>query len=142
MYWLARSADGSSFRTQQKLLVIGAKAKAHTANPAQIVLTVGPSTTATMQRTMQTVGETIEATPEQAFDVAAKRDASVIVVDADTYGVNLVRHLAAVFPTTYVVALSKSRVTLDVLGREGAVAVPASTPPQKIAKLVRSLVRG
>ena len=142
MYWLGRTADGSSYRTQQTLLVIGKGAKAHTAKPAQIILTVGPATTKTAQRTMQSVGQTIEATPEQAFDLAASHDASVIIVDADKYGVKLVRQLSAVFPTTYVVALSKSPVTLEAIRREHAIAVPASTPPAKIAKLVQKLARG
>jgi hypothetical protein len=139
LYWLGRSADGSVFRTTQKLRVIGATAKAHTANPAQIILTVGPATTKTVQRTIQAVGQTIEATPEQSFDLAATHDASVIIVDADKYGVKLVRDLRAVFPTTSIVALSKSPVTLDALARAGAIAVPSSTSPAKIAKLVQKL---
>jgi hypothetical protein len=44
-----------------------------------------------------------------------------------------------VFPTTSVVALSKSKVTLTILARQGAIAVPTSTPAKQIAALVDKL---
>ena len=138
LYWLGRSADGGISRTTQKIRVITVKAKAHTANPAQIVLTVGDSTKSA-QRAVQGVGQTIEATPEQSFEVASSHDASVVIVDADKYGVKLVQDLRTVFPTTAIVALSKSKVTLAVLARQGAVALPSSTSPAKIAALVEKL---
>jgi hypothetical protein len=138
LYWLGRASDGGTYRTSQKIRVITVAAKAHTAKPAQIILTVGQSTKSA-QRAMQGVGQTIEATPEQSFEVAATRDASVVIVDADKYGVTLVRDLRRVFPTTEVVALSKSKVTLAILARQGAIALPASTPAAKIAALVNTL---
>ncbi|HEV7639953.1 MAG TPA: Ig-like domain-containing protein, partial [Gaiellaceae bacterium] len=138
LYWLGRSRDGGTYRTSQKIRVITVGAKAHTADPAQIVLTVGQSTKSA-KRAMQGVGQTIEATPEQSFEVASARDASVVIVDADKYGVKLVRDLRRVFPTTAVVALSKSKVTLAILARQDAIALPASTPPAKLAALVNTL---
>jgi hypothetical protein len=138
LYWLGRTADGGTYRTSQKIRVITAAAKAHTANPAQIILTVGQSTKSA-QRAMQPVGQTIEATPDQSFELASARDASVVIVDADKYGVQLVRNLRSVFPTTAVVALSKSKVTLAILARGGAIALPASLPAAKIAALVEKL---
>jgi hypothetical protein len=137
LYWLGRSSDGGTYRTSQKIRVITVAAKAHTANPAQIILTIGQTPTAA--RAMHGVGQTIEATPEQSFEVASTRDASVVIVDADTYGVQLVRDLRKVFPTTAVVALSKSKVTLAILARQGAIALPASTPAAKLAALVTTL---
>jgi hypothetical protein len=137
LYWLGRTAGGT-YRTSQKIRVITRAAKLHTANPAQIILTVGQSTKSA-QRAMQGVGQTIEATPEQSFEVASTRDASVVIVDADKYGVKLVRELRKVFPTTAVVALSKSKLTLAILGRQGAIALPSSTPAAKIAALVNTL---
>jgi hypothetical protein len=137
LYWLGRTAGGA-YRTSQKIRVITRAAKLHTANPAQIILTVGQSTKSA-QRATQGVGQTIEATPEQSFDVASTRDASVVIVDADKYGVKLVRELRKVFPTTAVVALSKSKVTLAILARHGAIALPSSTPAAKIAALVNTL---
>jgi hypothetical protein len=65
-----------------------------------------------------------------------------VIVDADRYGVNLVRELRAVFPATAVVALSKSPVTRTVLAREGATAVSPTIPPQKLTALIRALVNG
>jgi hypothetical protein len=138
LYWLGRTADGGTYRTSQKIRVITENAKAHTANPAQIILTVSDSTKSA-QRAVQTAGQTIEATPEQSFQVASTRDASVVIVDADKYGVKFVRNLCKVFPTTGVVALSKSKITLAILGRDGAFALPSSTPPATIAKLVAKL---
>jgi DNA-binding NarL/FixJ family response regulator len=90
---------------------------------------------------MQGIAQTIEATPEQSFEVASTRDASVVIVDADKYGVQFVRNLRRVFPTTPVVALSKSKVTFAILARQGAgvIALPASTPAAKIAALVDKL---
>jgi hypothetical protein len=88
---------------------------------------------------VQSAGETIEATPGQSFEVASTRDASVVIVDADKYGVKLVHDLHVVFPTTAIVALSGSKVTLAILARQGAVALPSSTPAAKIAALVRKL---
>jgi hypothetical protein len=137
LYWLGRTAGGT-YLTSQKIRVITRAAKLHTANPAQIILTVGQSTKPA-QRGMQGVGQTIEATPEQSFDVASTRDASVVIVDADKYGMKLVRELRKVFPTTAVVALSKSKVTLAILARQGAIALPSSTPAAKIAALVNTL---
>jgi hypothetical protein len=62
-------------------------------------------------------------------------------VDADTYGVKLVRDLRLVFPTTAIVALSNSKVTLEILTRQGAIAVPSSTPAAKFAALVDKLAK-
>jgi hypothetical protein len=137
LYWLGRSSDGATYRTSQKIRVITVVAKAHTANPAQIILTVGQ--TATAARAMRGIGQAIEATPEQSFEVASTRDASVVIVDADKYGLQLVRDLRKVFPTTAVVALSKSKATLAILARQGAIALPASTPAAKLAALVNTL---
>jgi hypothetical protein len=138
LYWLGRTAGGATFRTTQKIRVITEKAKAHTANPAQIVLTVS-ETTKSAQRAVQSAGHTIEATPEQSFSVASSRDASVVIVDADKYGVKLVRDLHTVFPTTWIVAFSNSKVTLALLTRPGVYALPSSTSAKKIAALVERL---
>ena len=62
-----------------------------------------------------------------------------MIVDADKYGVKFVRDLCKVFPTTAIVALSKSKVTLAILARHGAIALPTSTPAKQIAALVDKL---
>jgi hypothetical protein len=140
LYWLGRTGDGGTYRTSLKIRVITAAAKAHTAVPTQIVLTVSDSTTSA-RRAVQSAGQAIEATPEQSFAVASTRDASVVIVDADTYGVKLAHDLHVVFPTTAIVALSGSKATLAILARQGAIALPSSTPAAKIAALVRRLAK-
>jgi hypothetical protein len=140
LYWLGRTADGATYRTSQKINVITGHAVAHTAKPAQIVVTISDSTKAA-QRASRSAGHTIEATPEQAFEVASSRDASVVIVDADKYGVKLVHELRVVFPTTSIVALSRSKVTLAALTRQGAVALSSSTPAATISALVDKLAK-
>jgi hypothetical protein len=140
LYWLDRSSDGGTYRTSHKIRVITANAKARTAVPAQIILTISDSTKVA-QRALQSAGQTIEATPEQAFAIASTRDASIVIVDADTYGVKLVRDLRLVFPTTAIVALSNSKVTLAILARQGAIAVPSSMPAAKFSALVGKLAK-
>ena len=83
-----------------------------------------------------------QATPEESFAVIAKNDVAVVVVDADTYGLSFVRGLRSVFPSTSVIAVSKSPSTRSQAGRAGAVAMPVSTPPAKIDALVARLARG
>jgi hypothetical protein len=135
LYWLGRTADGGVYRTSEKLNVISTKAKAHTATPAQIVVTVKSPHDPSL-RGLESLGQTVDATPAQTFGVASDHDASVIVVDADAYGLQLVTDLRTVFPGSAVIALSKRSATLLAATRDGAVAVPASTPPAKLAKLV------
>ena len=57
------------------------------------------------------------------------------------YGINLVHDLRSVFPTTAVVALSKSPVTRSAAAREGAVALEAGTSRSKLATLCARLAR-
>jgi hypothetical protein len=80
-------------------------------------------------------------TPEQAFIFATYHDVALILVDADVYGVEFVRNVRTVFPSTAVVALSKSGSRRVQLSQIGAVALPASTTSASLAWLVARLTR-
>jgi hypothetical protein len=140
LYWLGQTT-GSSVRTTQQIRIIPPKAKAHTAKPAQVVLTVSDKSQRTTQSIAGPLGQTLEATPSQTFNVTEQHDASVVIVDADLYGLPLVRQLRRVFPTTSLIALSRNQKTLAAAAKAGAIALPASTPSAQIAKIVARLTR-
>jgi DNA-binding NarL/FixJ family response regulator len=80
---------------------------------------------------------------ETTFDAAADRnaDARVIVVDVDEFGVAFVRDLHTVFPAAKIVALSSSPRTMARALKAGAViALPRSTPPATLAKVIQKLL--
>jgi hypothetical protein len=65
-----------------------------------------------------------------------------MVVDADRYGVGLVRDLAIVFPGLRIIALTNDPRRLAQSVRAGAtIAVPRSTPPKELARLIARLAR-
>jgi hypothetical protein len=81
---------------------------------------------------------------DAAFDLAGASNANVqvIVVDVDQFGVGFVRDLHTVFPSLKIVALSNSSARLAAAMRAGAtVALPRSTPPATLAKVVRRLLK-
>ena len=66
----------------------------------------------------------------------------MVVVDVDRYGLELVRDLRTVFPTLRIIALTNDPRRLAQSVRAGAaVAVPRSTPPKDLAKLINRLAR-
>jgi CheY-like chemotaxis protein len=134
LYWSGRTADGSVYRTSQKIRAIAARAKAHTKHVP--VVAVVPSEQGSLGP------GTLLATPEESFDVVARRDASVVIVDVDAYGIALVRDLRRVFPDTSVIAISKSASTRSAARRAGAVVAKPSTPATKLRRLVARLARG
>ncbi|HEX3805677.1 MAG TPA: Ig-like domain-containing protein [Gaiellaceae bacterium] len=140
LYWLGQTA-GSSVRTTQQIRIIAPKAKAHTAKPAQVVLTVSDESQRTTQSIAGTLGQTLEATPDQTFNVTEQHDASVVIVNVDLYGLAFVRQIRRVFPTTAVIALSRNQKTLAAAAKTGAVAISSSTASAKIAALVTRLSR-
>jgi hypothetical protein len=73
---------------------------------------------------------------------SATRNVEVVVVDVDRYGVTLVRDLRIVFPSVKLIALSNDPRRLAQAMRAGAtVAVPRTTPPKDLAKLIAQLAR-
>jgi DNA-binding NarL/FixJ family response regulator len=80
---------------------------------------------------------------EPTFDEAANRrtDTRVIVVDADEFGLGLIRDLHTVFPSVKIVALSSSPRMLARAMKAGAVvALPRSTPPATLARVIQRLL--
>jgi DNA-binding NarL/FixJ family response regulator len=64
----------------------------------------------------------------------------VIVVDVDRYGLQLIRDLRLVFPTVRILGLTNDPRRLVQAVRAGAtIAVPRSTPPKDLAKLIKRL---
>jgi hypothetical protein len=133
LYWSGRTADGSMYRTSQKIRVIAAKAKAHTASIVTVVAS---------ERSALDASGLLEATPETSFDLVARREAAVVIVDVDAYGVQLARDLHRVFPDTAVIAISKSASSRAAARRAGAVAVRHSAPAATLRRLVARLARG
>jgi hypothetical protein len=76
------------------------------------------------------------------FTASPSRNVQVIVVDVDRYGLELVRDLRTVFPTVKILALTNDPRRLAQAVRAGAtIAVPRSTPPRDLAKLIARLAR-
>ena len=86
----------------------------------------------------------VPAIGEDTWTIAGSqnRNVRVIVVDVDRYGLQLVKDLHTVFPSMKIVALTNDPRRLAQAVRAGAaVAVPRSTPPADVAKLIRRLTR-
>jgi hypothetical protein len=84
----------------------------------------------------------ISAVGDETWGVTgdASRNVRVLVIDVDRYGVALVRDLRTVFPSVAIIALTNDPRRLAQSVRAGAtVAVPSTTPPKDLAKLIRRL---
>jgi hypothetical protein len=87
----------------------------------------------------------IAADDGAAFDVTGdpRTDVKVIIVDADEYGLSLVHDLRTVFPSIVIVALSNDSGRLSRAVTAGAtIALPKTTSPAQLAKIVTRLARG
>jgi hypothetical protein len=73
---------------------------------------------------------------------SASRNVGVIVVDVDRYGLELVSDLRTVFPSVRIIALTNDpRRLAQAIKAGAAVAVPRSTPPKDLAKLITQLAK-
>jgi hypothetical protein len=109
--------------------------------PVDVVLT-GASTE--IGRGIGNGTRVVRAIGEDTWAIAGsqERNVQVIVVDVDRYGLQLVRDLHTVFPSLKIVALTNDPRRLAQAVRAGAaVAMPRSTPPADVAKLIRRLTR-
>jgi hypothetical protein len=109
--------------------------------PVEVVLT-GASTE--IGRSIGNGARVVPAVGEDTWALAGsqERNVQVIVVDVDRYGLQLVRDLHTVFPSLKIVALTNDPRRLAQAVRAGAaVAVPRSTPPADVAKVIRRLTR-
>jgi hypothetical protein len=81
---------------------------------------------------------------ETTFDAAANRrtDVRVIVIDADEFGIALIRELHAVFPSVKIIALASGPRTMAAALKAGAsVVLPRSTPPTTLSKVINRLLK-
>ncbi len=140
MRWTARSGRESISRTITIRLV---GARSVIALPARVLL-VGPATRGiggalTAQKPSLISASGIEPT----FDAAASRrtDVRVILVDVDAFGVALIRDLHMVFPSLKIVALTSGPKQMATSLKAGAVvAIPRSTPPATLGRLIQKLL--
>ena len=80
---------------------------------------------------------------EPTFNAAASRttDVRVIVIDMNQFGSSLIRDLHAVFPSVKIVALASTpRAMVAALKAGAAVALPRSTPPSTLARVIQKLL--
>ena len=120
--------------------VVGKRARPDT-RPVEVVLAGGPTDIA---HGLGSGTRVVPAIGEETWTIAGSqnRNVQVIVVDVDRYGLQLVRDLRTVFPSMKIIALTNDPRRLAQAIRAGAaVALPRSTPPADIAKLIRRLTR-
>jgi hypothetical protein len=111
--------------------------------PLQIVLATTGNNGKEIERDLSKGMEVLPAAVgEDAWTLtgASSKNVEVIVVDVDRYGLQLIRDLRLVFPTVRILALTNDPRRLGQAVRAGAtIAVPRSTPPKDLAKLIQRL---
>jgi hypothetical protein len=131
MRWTARAGRDTASRRLKLRMLAARGTLARTIEPIGVVLT---------GHAPRGAGAKL---PEPTFDEASSRkmDTRVIVVDADEFGLGLIRDLHTVFPSVKIVALSSSPRMLARAMKAGAVvALPRSTPPATLARVIRRLL--
>jgi hypothetical protein len=135
----ARSGSDSA-RKSIAVQVVGKRTRPDN-RPTEILVT-GASTD--IARGLGAGTKVVSAVGEETWAItgAQDRNVQVIVIDVDRYGLQLVRDLRTVFPSVRIVALTNDPRRLAQAIRAGAaVAVPRSTPPADIGRLIRRLTR-
>jgi hypothetical protein len=143
--WRARAGrDTVSRRITIRLIGSGRSPAVRPAPPIEVVL-AGPATNGVGGQLPKRRPKVVAAPGvEPTFDAAADRstDVRVIVVDVNVFGLGFVRDLHTVFPSVRIVALTSSpRVMVASLRAGAAIALPRSTPPATIAKVIERLLR-
>jgi hypothetical protein len=136
--WYARSGKETTHRTQRVRIGAGTGA----AKAVDVVLTLKGAPTREPQ-SRGPVRHIYAAGVDQTYSVAAgSANARLIVVDADVYGLGLVRDLRAVFPNVRIVVLSSKPATIAAAQRAGAtLALSKSLPQTKLLALIDALAR-
>jgi adhesin/invasin len=141
LFWKATSAvDHSVARRVTWLTIVAPHRRVHLARLPEVVVVGATRTTQSVDADGRV--RVTNASAEQAYLYGTYHDVAVIVVDVDVHGVALVRDLHGVFPETAIVAVSRQPARRAAEARAGAVAVPASTPPVTLAKLLLALAAG
>ena len=145
-YRLVFSAESGRETAKKSLVVVIVKKPAkpvHPKKPLQIVLASTGNNSKEIERGLDKGMEVVPAAVgEDAWTLtgAPNRNVEVIVVDVDRYGLQLIRDLRLVFPTVRIVVLTNDPRRLGQAIRAGAtIAVPRSTPPKDLAKLIKRL---
>ena len=125
-----------------RIRVLANRANAHAAKPAQLVIGGHDATVRPIALAVQKHTKVVTRSLSDMLHGTGSRDVSIIVLDADVYGLPLVKQIREIFPSTPVVGLSNNATTLVLLGRAGAIAVPANTPTAAIAALVTRVLHG
>ena len=120
------------------LQILAPRAGSHVAATAKVVVIGNGRGPQSVAKVRHAHVETL--TSEQAYVYATSHDVSVIVVNADVNGVQLVQTLRAVFPSTAVIAISRHAATRAAAQRSGAIAVPASTTAVQLTALIDGLI--
>jgi DNA-binding NarL/FixJ family response regulator len=107
------------------------------------VLLIGPTGRGVRGRLPRNAKVLATAAVDPTFDIAASRttDVRVIVLDTNQFGAALIRDLHTVFPTVKIVALASTpRAMVTALRAGAAVALPRSTPPSTLARVIQRLL--
>jgi hypothetical protein len=144
MRWTAR-AGRDTVSSRIKLRMLSARGTfAGAIEPIEVVLAGDASRGARTKLPKRRPRVVLATGVEPTFDEAASRkmDTRVIVVDADEFGLGLIRDLHTVFPSVKIVALSSSPRMLSRAMKAGAtVALPRSTPPATLARVIQRLLK-
>jgi hypothetical protein len=142
-YLLSWTAVSGSEVAQRTLSLVMVPTTKHAPKPATVdVVLAGsdlpkqlPTVTKREPRVVATSGEsTFALTGDPA------RNVEVVVIDADQYGIDLIRNLRTVFPSVRLIALSSDpKMLLRAIKAGATIALPKDTPSVKLAKVVSAL---
>jgi hypothetical protein len=141
---LVASADGQTIRrTIAVRLLTPKQIRTAPRGRADVVLTGAFATRPVVANGLKGRGtRAFRAGIDATYSVASapRRNVQVIVVDVDRLGLGPVRGLRTVFPTVRIVALTNKPALRTRAVRSGAtVALPSSTPPARLVRVVRRL---
>jgi hypothetical protein len=143
MRWTARAGRDTVSRRITLRMLAARGTLARTVEPIEVVLAGDASRGARTKLPKRKPKVFLATGIEPTFDEAANRrtDTRVIVVDADEFGIGLIRDLHTVFPSVKIVALSSSpRMLARAMKAGAAVALPRSTPPATLARVIQRLL--
>ncbi len=122
----------------------GAKLAQPSKRPVEIVLAGGSNIRRDIALGLGNGTRVTTAIGEETWTITGtqNRNVQVIVVDVDRYGLQFVRDLRIVFPTVRLLAITNDPRLLARSVRAGAaIAVPRSTPPKSLVKLISQLAK-
>ena len=144
-YRLVLSArSGRDAVTRTLSIELPGKRTRPTKKPLEVVLAGGSNMRSDIAASLASGIGVVSTVGEETWTVTGSpsRNVRVIVVDVDRNGLELVRDLRTVFPNVRIIALTNDPRRLAQSVRAGAaVAVPRTTPPKDLAKLINRLAR-